>query len=490
MRPRFKAAVNARRALRGQGEIGSIPHSPGEVLPLIEGLVTDPGQRAAVVVDYVEMIVPMGDISFMGDTDKANLVAMQRWASDPSLTGSDNLVILIAENLADVHRRLSSSSQLATLQIPLPEVAEREAFLGRVERTERDAEMEDAALARVTAGLSLIQVRSLLKKAGQSGEPISFRAVSRRKKAIIEQECHGLVEFVDPDHNFSHVGGLERLKGDLMRVATAIKKGQTQRVPMGIMFVGPMGTGKTFVAEAFAAESGLTCLKFKNFREKWVGSTEGNLEKILGVVEGLGYVLLIIDEADRSMGSGAGGDGGTSSRVIARLKEFMSDTSHRGRVVMLMMTNRPDKLDVDLKRPGRFDLKIPFFFPEGPTERQAVLEALVRKNKLAIEEGLDLSSAVDATEGYSGAELEAVLLAASGLAADNDRSIAAADIAQAVADVIPSRDTRMLSFMEMLAVFESSSRRMLPERYRDLDTDEVQKQLDILKAQLGGRVSH
>jgi SpoVK/Ycf46/Vps4 family AAA+-type ATPase len=327
----------------------------------------------------------------------------------------------------------------------------------------------------------------MIMRAHQSNTPISFRSVSQRKKAIIEQECHGLVEFVDPDHDFSHVGGLERLKGDLMRVARAIRSGQTQRVPMGILFVGPMGTGKTFVAEAFAAESGLTCLKFKNFREKWVGSTEGNLEKILGVVEGLGYVLLIIDEADRSMGTGTDGDGGTSSRVIARLKEFMSDTSHRGRVVMLMMTNRPDKLDVDLKRPGRFDLKIPFFFPEGVQERSSVLSALVRKNRLTLAEGADLSPVSQATDGYSGAELEAVLLVAAGLAADAERSITTEDLVAAVEDVIPSRDTRMLSFMEMLAVFESSSKRMLPERFQDLSTEEVQRRLDELSAQLGGR---
>ncbi len=488
MRGRFLAAANARRALQGQGPIAGIPHSSGEVLPLIESLVTDSGQRAAVVVDYVEMIVPMGDISFMADSDKSNLVALQRWATDPALSASDNLVILVTESLSDVHRRLSSSAQLASLQIPLPDEGDRQAFLTAAERTEGDAEMDDASLARVTAGLSIIQVRSLLRHARQSSEPISFRAVSRRKKAIIEQECHGLVEFVDPDHDFSHVGGLERLKGDLMRVATAIKKGQTQRVPMGIMFVGPMGTGKTFVAEAFAAESGLTCLKFKNFREKWVGSTEGNLEKILGVVEALGYVLLIIDEADRSMGANPDGDSGTSSRVIARLKEFMSDTSHRGRVVMLMMTNRPDKLDVDLKRPGRFDLKIPFFFPEGEVERRAVLEALVRKNKLVLDAEVDLGPVVAATEGYSGAELEAVLLASSGLAADDGRDITTEHLVGAVGDVIPSRDTRMLAFMEMLAVFESSSRRMLPDRFRSMDTDEVQRQLDELSMQLGSRV--
>jgi SpoVK/Ycf46/Vps4 family AAA+-type ATPase len=248
-----------------------------------------------------------------------------------------------------------------------------------------------------------------------------------------------------------------------------------------------MGTGKTYVAEAFAAESGLTCLKFKNFREKWVGSTEGNLEKILQVVDGLGYVLLILDEADRSLAGGEG-DSGTGSRVIARLKEFMSDTSHRGRVVILMMTNRPDKLDTDLKRPGRFDHKIPFFFPESLEERQLILEALGRKNKLTLAEGVTMAEAAEGTAGYSSAELEAVLLAAANHSADQEHeSLTAEDLQVAVTDVIPSRDSRMLEFMEMLAVFESSSRRMLPERFQDMDTEEVHARLDLLRAQLGRR---
>ena len=189
---------------------------------------------------------------------------------------------------------------------------------------------------------------------------------------------------------------------------------------------------------------------------------------------------------------GAGGaesDGGTHSRVIARLKEFMSDTRHRGRVVMLMMTNRPDKLDADLKRPGRFDTKVPFFFPEDPEERLAVLTALVRKNGLDLTEDADLGAVATAADGYSGAELEAVLLAAVRIAADDDRdALGPADLQEAVEEYIPSRDTRMLEFMEMLAVFESSSRTMLPARYRDLSTEEVHLRLDELRARLGHRV--
>jgi ATP-dependent 26S proteasome regulatory subunit len=175
--------------------------------------------------------------------------------------------------------------------------------------------------------------------------------------------------------------------------------------------------------------------------------------------------------------------------VIARLKEFMSDTSHRGRVVMLMMTNRPDKLDADLKRPGRFDLKIPFFFPETDAERVRVFEALVRKNSLGLAEGTDLLAAAGATKGYSGAELERVLLVASGIAADQGREqMTEADLVTACADLIPSRDTRMLAYMELLAVFESSARRMLPARYQDMDTETVQAKLDVLRQQLGARV--
>ena len=489
MNRRFRTVANARRALEGNAPLDTWPRRTSEVLPLLESLVTDPAQRAAIVLDFVETIVPMGDMSFMGEGDKANLVALQRWSSDPALLQSDNLVILVSENLSDVHRRVVASTQLAPVNVPLPEEHVRHALIEATDQQGVTLEVEISSLAKVTAGLTLVQIRGLFRQARQSGAPVNFRTVSRRKKSIIEQECHGLVEFVDPDHDFSHVGGMTEIKAALVRVSQAIKRGHRHRVPMGVLFVGPMGTGKTFLAEAFAAESGLTCIKLKNFREKWVGSTEGNLEKILQVVDGLGYVLLIIDEADRSMSSGSDGDGGTSSRVIARLKEFMSDTSHRGRVVMMMMTNRPDKLDADLKRPGRFDLKIPFFFPENADDRRSVAEALVRKIGLQLVDGATLDSVVEGTDGYSGAELEAVLLAAANNAADDDRAeVRQADLDQAVGDVIPSRDLRMLSYMEMLAVFESSSRHMLPPRFKDLDTQGVLARLDELRVALGGRI--
>lgn len=485
---RFRSIVDRRRAARGESRLGDLPVTATEAIPVIEDLVTDAEHSSAVILDFFEMVAPNADVSFMVHEDKANLVALRRWSTDPAFLATDNLVILITEHLSDISRPLVASPQLATIHVNFPDESQRRAFLEDQDLEEVRLEMSPDQLAKITAGLSLIQIRGILRSAALSGDPITFGLVSRRKKKVIEQECHGLVEFVAPEHDFRHVGGMEGVKRDLLRVAQAVRAGHTNRVPMGMIFVGPMGTGKTFVAEAFAAECGLTCLKLKNFRDKWVGSTEANLEKVLELVEALGYVLLILDEADRGLSTGEGSDGGVNSRVIARLKEFMSDTSHRGRVVILMMTNRPDKLDTDLKRPGRFDLKIPFFFPEEADERRRILEALVRKNRLAVDEGIRFDHAVEHTAGYSGAELEAVLLAAANVAAEDDSAVIRQEhLDRAVQDVIPSRDTRMLEYMEMLAVFESSSRRMLPERYQHLTTQEVQERLDQLRAVLGRR---
>jgi transitional endoplasmic reticulum ATPase len=319
------------------------------------------------------------------------------------------------------------------------------------------------------------------------------RLIARRKREILERECFGLIEIVEPQHGFDVVGGMDEVKKDLMVIAENIRAGRTARVPMGLLFTGPMGTGKTFVAEAFAKECGLTTIKLKNFRSKWVGATEGNLEKILNVIKAIGQVVVIIDEGDRAFGSTDGdGDGGTSSRVIARIKEFMSDTSNRGRILFIVMTNRPDKLDVDLKRAGRLDRKIPFLYAQEPDTIENVAKALVRKNRIKTD--VDLVSIRDSFAmkllGYSNADIEAVVLMANDDAAREigiDASVTAEHFARAAADYFPSRDAELLEYMEMLAVFEASSRRLLPKKYAAMSPEELDARLRYLRSVVGHR---
>ncbi len=319
------------------------------------------------------------------------------------------------------------------------------------------------------------------------------RLISRRKREILERECFGLVEFVEPEHGFEVVGGMDEVKKDLALVAENIREGRRTRVPMGMLFTGPMGTGKTFVAEAFAKECGLPTIKLKNFRSKWVGATEGNLEKILTVIRAIGQVVVIIDEGDRAFGNTDGeGDGGTSSRVIARIKEFMSDTSNRGRILFLVMTNRPDKLDVDLKRAGRLDRKIPFLYSQTPEEVENVARAQVKKNR--VRTAVDFASIREGFSrklvGYSNADVEAVVLLAndnSAREAGGEAEVTAEHFTAAAGDYFPSRDVELLEYMELLAVFEASSRRLLPAKYHDMTPEELDARLRLLRATVGNR---
>lgn len=520
-----------------------LERTPDKVLPALEKLMFSQN-NVGLVVEYAEMLAPAGEASFSSENDRLSVVMLQRWSLAPQLEASDNIVILITENASDLHPKIVANPRVAAVQIPMPSEDERRAVIQHVNPRLEPAWIE--RLADITAGLKSIQIKSILQPGpedaaddvdaryrfiktmisddsrakklaavtqGMPREEIEhligqtapaavredpheevLRLIGKRKREVIERECFGLIEFVDSAHDFSVVGGIEEVKRELTSIARNIREGRTARVPMGLLFTGPMGTGKTFVAEAFVRESGLTGVVLKNFRSKWVGSTESNLERILGVIQGIGNVIVIIDEADRSFGSGGDGDGdgGTSSRVIARLKEFMSDTANRGRVLFILMTNRPDKLDLDLKRAGRLDRKIPFMYPQTADEVESVFKAQVRKHKLvtSIEFPRDRAAISDKILGYSNADFEAICLLANDYAADDagkEGTITVDHVQKAIVDYLPSRDLEMLEYMELLAVFEASNRRMLPEKYARLSLDELQKRLAELKLRCGNR---
>ncbi|HTE51263.1 MAG TPA: AAA family ATPase [Kofleriaceae bacterium] len=526
-----------------------VERAPSKVLPVLEHLLFT-RNNVGLLIDYVEMLAPAGDASFSSEQDRLAAVTLQRWSMAPELEASDNVVILLTDAPSELHQKIVSNPRVAAVKVPMPD---RELRRQVVEISNRDLDREWCEkLADLTAGLKAVQVNGILQAPPASAEDVDSRAryiksligdekrarklaavtqgmsreevnelvgvtpkpaaggepseemnqalalLARRKREIIERECFGLVEFVEPAHDFSVVGGMDEIKRELGTIARNIRDGRTSRVPMGLLFTGPMGTGKTFVAEAFVRESGLTGIKLKNFRSKWVGSTESNLEKILDVVRAIGNIIVIIDEGDRSFGSGGEGgetDGGTGSRVIARLKEFMSDTSNRGRVLFILMTNRPDKLDVDIKRAGRLDRKIPFLYAQTAPEVEAVLVAQLRKHKLVgeLEFPRDRAAVSERIVGYSNADIEAVALLAHNMAAEQagsgaaEPAITVAHFEQAIADYLPPHDVAMLEYMELLAVFEASSRRMLPQKYAGMSMEELQRRLAELKIVCGDR---
>jgi transitional endoplasmic reticulum ATPase len=483
--------------------------NPEVALEVLEELLYAANLPTAVVVHYADLVAPDGSASMLGFEDRTAAARLHRWSLADGVVQGDNLVLMLTETLPALSRLISRNPRVGALQVSLPGPVERALFLAHVQPTLDPDRGEE--LTRVTAGLKLQQIHDILSihdatsapapddlgaefvtdtrsvfQKRHPATPLPLAAIAARKKAILEQECFGLIEVVDPGHGFEVVGGMEPIKAQLIRIADHVKHGRRAQVPMGVLFVGPMGTGKSFVAEAFAHESGLSAVKLKNFRDKWVGSTEANLEKVLNVVEGLGNILVIIDEGDRSLGGGDS-DGGVGSRVIARLKEFMSDPSHRGRIIFVMMTNRPDKLDTDLKRPGRFDLKIPFFSPQSSEARVSILRALLRRHKIPHElpDALVLPI-MENLVGYAAADLEAIVLLAnddlhSGVLPDGLSEPAAAltpaYLAKAARDFMPTRETTMIRYMELLAVHEASNRRLLPEAFKTIEVDALNQEL-------------
>jgi SpoVK/Ycf46/Vps4 family AAA+-type ATPase len=520
-----------------------------KALAALENLLVSTN-RTAVVIEYADAVAPAGDPAFQADADRAAIVTLHRWSFLPAIEKSDNLVLLVSESLTDLAPKLVANPRVAVIRVPMPDVgarrsaakiadpelsdndldryaevtaglkaiqicsilappapatearADREAFIARLLGGGPDVAERAHKLAALTAMYSRADVEKLLAPgkgevaladAAERGHAEADRLIAGRKREILERECFGLVEFVEPVHGFEIVGGMDEVKAELAAVAENIREGHVSRVPMGMLFTGPMGTGKTFVAEAFAKECRLTTIKLKNFRSKWVGATEGNLEKILGVIQAIGQVVVIIDEGDRAFGgSDDENDGGTSSRVIARIKEFMSDTSNRGRILFLLMTNRPDKLDSDIKRAGRLDRKIPFLYSQTPAEVEAVLNAQLRKNSVKSTVDFVATRKVLSQKlvGYSNADVEAVVLLANDFAARDagpEATVEEKHFIAALQDYFPSRDSELLEYMELLAVFEASSRRLLPQKYASMTPEQMDARLRLLRAAVANR---
>lgn len=496
-----------------------------------------------LVIGYAGAVFPAGDDTMLSPQDRANIVRVHRWSMNATLSRKDSVVFLLTETLAELNQRLVGNPRIAAVEVPLPDLPTRQravqladpkmsaadaqrlamhssglkaVHIQRILSPRQDDDLDDrereqlilgllgttthaaeraAKFAGLTRGMNEAEIRKLVNPDQPAGDaplpdPLAevVELIRQRKREIIAKECDGLIEFVDAKHGLEAVGGNAGIKQELTRVAAALKSGDRRLAPMGLLFVGAMGTGKTFVAKAFVKTSGLSAVMLKNFRSKWVGSTESNLEKVLGMVKALGPIALIIDEGDRSFGNQSeDSDGGTSSRVIARIKEFMSDTENRGQVLFILMTNRPDKLDIDIKRPGRLDIKIPFFYAQDAQEVGEILLALLKRHGAHYDACEIGQSAVPGRlVGYSNADIEAVVLLAINLAssADGSATINSAVLERAHEDFVPSRDKAMIEYMDLQAVFEASRRSMLPKQYRHMDAEALNQRIRDLKLQL------
>jgi SpoVK/Ycf46/Vps4 family AAA+-type ATPase len=429
-------------------------------------------RSVAILFQHAQYIVPDADIGSLAGAHGARLVRLLDWAANPYLKRMNIAFCLVADKLSEVNRRLVQNPYVAPVEVPMPDTEERERFVDWSIRDDdaafaKTSDFTPHQLAEVSNGLSLVNLNVVLAQARTGSRRLDAARFRELKKRTIEQQVHGLLEFFEPSHSLDMVVGHEAAKARLRDDARLMLDGRLEFAPMGYLICGPVGTGKTFLAECYAGSIGIPCVKLLNFRSKYVGETEGNLEQVLTVLRSLGPVVVIVDEADAALGTReASGDSGTSARVFSMIASQMGDTRYRGRILWMLLTSRPDRLPVDLKRQGRAEVHIPLFYPADEDEFRKMFVVMARKNRV--------SAASDAFQHVkpgdrklSGSDIESVVLGANRRALTDGRTeVTSQDVDLALHDFVPSAQGLEREAQELSAVLECTQLSFLPERWR------------------------
>lgn len=480
-------------AMYGTDFAKTMPRDPGRALQILENhlrMRLSDGKSLALVIDFAETLAPAGDLSHLSAEDRYVLATLVKWASDPQFLQGDLSIVLIVENLAEISPRLSRNPYVANIEILLPDEEERLDFVKAKldgKKLQSISEVPVQALAKMTAGLSRINLDRVITEAIETGVKITADILRDKKKEIIQAECHGLLEFIEPPYGLDAVAGHAKAKSMLRNAAAALKKGRIEVMPMGYLISGPVGTGKTFMVTCFAGDIGVPCVKFLNFRSQWQGVTEANLEKIFNLLKALWPVAVMIDEADAFLGNrDASGDSGTSSRVFASIASFMGNTEFRGKIIWFLLTCRPDNLPIDLKRQGRAEEHLALFYPQTDAERDELFKAMQKKTKVVVE--VPSFAALSKNANFSGADIEAVLVRSKFRAVTDGREqVTAADVEAVMKDFVPPSYPLEIELQNLVAVQECTSRELLPENFAKLERDYITRRVKEIKTLLAER---
>ncbi|EPR79751.1 AAA ATPase [Spraguea lophii 42_110] len=232
--------------------------------------------------------------------------------------------------------------------------------------------------------------------------------------AISQTDPSSLRETViqSPNVNWKDIGGLEEVKRELQETVQYpvlyghkfLKFGMNPS--KGVLFYGPPGCGKTLLAKAIASEcqANFISVKGPELLTMWVGESEANVRDVFAKARAGAPCVIFFDELD-SIGMSRSSnslDGGASNNVINQLLTEMDGMNAKKNVFVIGATNRPDKLDNALLRPGRLDQLIYIPLPDRQS-REAILKANLKKTPLG--EDVDLTELARLTQKFSGADL-------------------------------------------------------------------------------------
>jgi hypothetical protein len=305
---------------------------------------------------------------------------------------------------------LPGAAELKAVAQGLVERVRRERPI-RVELTEADW---DGFVERLR-GMTAFEAERALSRALARDHALTgadLDGIVEIKRELLRRD--GLLEYLAPEENLGEIGGFATLKAWLAKRKRALEPAAREfgiEPPRGILLLGIQGCGKTLVAKTVAREWGLPLLKLEPGRlyDKYVGESDKNLERALRTAEAMAPCVLMLDELEKGFAySSADSDAGLSRRIFGRLLGWLQDRA--APVFVIATSNAIDQLPPELTRKGRFD---EIFFIDLPTrdERREIFAIHLRKRRRDPAR-FDLDHLAAAADGFTGAEIEQVVVAA------------------------------------------------------------------------------
>lgn len=413
------------------------------VVDMKSGLLTDGTDEPLKALDHFESlkeksILLMRDFHFFVGEPNPLLI---RRVKEALLTGKNsNRVLIVLGCQLKLVPELEKEFTVIEVKLPdrkqLLEVAQTIADSAGITLNGNTEDVVDAM-----CGLTTLEASDAASLAAvESGRTeLSPSVIAREKAATLKK--NGILEVVNTDITFDDLGGLDELKAwTLRRVRAFTKAAADYHLPMpkGVCLYGVQGCGKSFATKAIANELKVPLLKLDAGKlfNSLVGQSEATVRAVIAQVEAFGKCVLQIEELDKSfagMKSSHDGDSGTTRRVIGTFLTWMQEKTSP--VFIVATANDLTKLPPELLRKGRWD---ELWFIDLPTEseRIEIWKVQIRKKHRAPKE-FDLGALAKITEGWSGAEIEALFGEALYAAFDENREPDTELLATLSRDTVP-----------------------------------------------------
>ncbi|WP_299525561.1 CDC48 family AAA ATPase [uncultured Methanobrevibacter sp.] len=400
-----------------------------------------------IFIDELDAIAPKREDT-QGETERRTVAQLLTLMD--GLKSRGQVVVIGATNRPDsLDQALRRPGRFdREIEIGVPDAEEREEILEIHTRNMPLAENIDLhKLASTTHGFVGADLESLCKEAAmrvvrriipeiKNDEEIPEEVLKKIivtsddfKSALKEIQPSALREVLVqvPDVKWDDVGGLDDVKQELKEAVEWPLKYPEKfekfgvRPPKGTLLYGVPGTGKTLLAKAVASESEANFISIKGpeLLSKWVGESEQGVREVFRKAKQTAPTVIFFDEIDSiaSSRSANDADSGVTKRVVNQLLTEMDGMEELEDVAIIAATNRPDILDAGLMRPGRFDRHIKV---DLPNEEARLSIFKVHTHDMPLADDVNLEKLAKQTEGYVGADIEAVCREAAMLTLRND----------------------------------------------------------------------